>query len=281
MTYDNEIGAAQDSTAGKKMITAFFDERGDAERAVQKLEADGVASHDIKLVEGQRGEDTDRQTGHDEKGFLETVKDWFMPDEDRESYTEGLRRGGFVLRVDTDPGRRDRVIDILNDEGTVNMDEREANWRSEGWAGHQGRSTAGDGGETIEVAEEKLRVGKRDIDHGRVRVRSYVVEDEVSEDVSLRQEHVDVDRRSVDRAVASGDDAFQDQTVELEETAEEAVVSKEARVTEEIDVSHDVDERTETVSDTVRHTEVEVDDERSRKDRSSDPKTSHGSSPSR
>ena len=46
------------------------------------------------------------------------------------------------------------------------------------------------------------------------------------------------------------------------EQAEEAVVSKEARVTEEITLRKEAEERTETVSDTVRHTEVEVEDER-------------------
>ena len=40
------------------------------------------------------------------------------------------------------------------------------------------------------------------------------------------------------------------------------MVSKEARVTEEISLEKAVDTRTETVRDTVRHTEVEVEDER-------------------
>ena len=57
-------------------------------------------------------------------------------------------------------------------------------------------------------------------------------------------------------------EAFVDRTIEATETAEEAVVSKEARVTEEISLAKAVDSRTETVRDTVRHTEVEVEDER-------------------
>ena len=48
----------------------------------------------------------------------------------------------------------------------------------------------------------------------------------------------------------------------MEERGEEAVVSKETRVTEELVIRKDVEERTETVSDTVRRTEVEVEDER-------------------
>ena len=40
------------------------------------------------------------------------------------------------------------------------------------------------------------------------------------------------------------------------------MVSKEARVTEEVVVRKDVEQRTETISDTVRKTEVDVEDER-------------------
>ena len=60
----------------------------------------------------------------------------------------------------------------------------------------------------------------------------------------------------------SEEEAFVDRTLEAEERAEEAVVGKEARVTEEIGLRRESDERTETVSDTVRRTEVEVEDER-------------------
>jgi stress response protein YsnF len=55
---------------------------------------------------------------------------------------------------------------------------------------------------------------------------------------------------------------FQDRTIEVEERGEEAVVSKEARVREELVINKEVENRSETVSDTVRRTEVEIDDER-------------------
>ena len=99
-----------------------------------------------------------------------------------------------------------------------------------------------------------------------MRVRSYVVETPVEEDVALRGETVHLERTPVDRAVGA-DDAFVDRTIEATETAEEAVVSKEARVTEEISLEKVVDTRTETVRDTVRHTEVEVEDERPDRDK--------------
>jgi stress response protein YsnF len=55
---------------------------------------------------------------------------------------------------------------------------------------------------------------------------------------------------------------FKDRTIEATETSEEAIVGKEARVREEVVVRKEAGERTQTVSDTVRRTEVEVEDDR-------------------
>jgi uncharacterized protein (TIGR02271 family) len=125
------------------------------------------------------------------------------------------------------------------------------------------RSTK-EGEEAIPIVEEELNVGKRQVEGGRVRVRSYVVETPVQEQVNLREERVHVERRPTDRPLTGSENLFQDHTIEVEEKSEEAVVSKDARVKEELVVKKDVEQRTETVSDTVRRTEVEVDDDRSR-----------------
>ena len=117
--------------------------------------------------------------------------------------------------------------------------------------------------ETIKVVQEQLRVGKREVARGAVRVRSYVVERPVEEQVRLHEERVQIERRPVDRPVGEADAAaFQDRTIEAQAHAEEAVVGKEARVVEEIGVNKQATERVETVRDTVRHTEVEVEDTR-------------------
>jgi uncharacterized protein (TIGR02271 family) len=119
--------------------------------------------------------------------------------------------------------------------------------------------------EVIPVYEEQLRVGKREVGRGSVRVRSYVVEQPVQDQVHLREERVHVERRPVDRPadiVAGAAEPFRERTIEVTATAEKAVVAKEARVKEEIVVGKDTEERTETVSDTVRRTEIEIDDER-------------------
>jgi uncharacterized protein (TIGR02271 family) len=210
------------------------------------------------------------------RGFWAELKDAFMPDEDRHSYEEGVRRGGFLLTANVPEEQADRAIDILDQSGSVDFDQRQEEWRSQGWAGYQGRSAGAGAGrmgatsdrstsqeEHIPIVEEQLRVGKREVHRGGARVRSYVEEVPVHESVNLREEHVNIERRPVDQSLSAGDldkgALFQDRTIEVTETAEEAVVAKEARVKEEVVVSKTATEHTEEINDTVRRTHVDID----------------------
>jgi uncharacterized protein (TIGR02271 family) len=310
MTYDS---TRDDITraGSRRTITAFFDSRQDANEAVERLGRAGIPRANINLVAGaDRTQGASVSRDDEGPGFWEALKDLFLPDEDRATYAEGLRRGGYIVTVQANEALYETAIDILDDEGTVDLDQRAQSWRQEGWTGTSGSdysrgttgamsrgavgaaastttglgtagTTAGRSGatatgatatgrsatgaerdEVIPVAEEQLHVGKRDVSHGRVRVRSYVTETPVQEQVNLRQEHVSVERRPADRPASGADNLFRDRTIEAEERAEEAVVSKDARIKEELVVKKGVDQRTETVSDKVRRTEVEVEDER-------------------
>ena len=112
----------------------------------------------------------------------------------------------------------------------------------------------------LPIVEEQLRIGKRPVERGGVNVRTTSQEVPVQENVNLREESVTVERRPVDRAVGNAPDAFREGTIEVTEMAEVPVVSKEARVVEEVVVGKEVTERQETVRDTVKRTEVEVDE---------------------
>lgn len=113
----------------------------------------------------------------------------------------------------------------------------------------------------IPVVEESLAIGKREVELGKVRVRSHVVSERVSEDVPLTEEHVRVERRDMHEALtgAQADDLLRDDTIEVTETGERVVVSKTAAVTGEVVVGKEATTRTEHVEETVRHTEVDVD----------------------
>jgi uncharacterized protein (TIGR02271 family) len=111
----------------------------------------------------------------------------------------------------------------------------------------------------VPVVEEQLQVGKRQVQRGGVRLYTRVTERPVEETVRLREETVTVERRPVDRPATDADlVAFKEDSIEVTETDEEAVVSKRTRVVEEVVVSKEVEERTETVRDAARRTEVDV-----------------------
>ena len=301
-----------DAIPHSRVATAFFDTRNAADKAYDSLIGAGFPANAVSLTDAAEA----RASTSKETGFWTSLTDMFMPEEDRHSYSEGLRRGGSVITVQTDDAKYERAIDILDAAGAVDLDERESSWEDEGWkryspdaagsgaaiaaAGVAGgtsevldasspmvspitesvpptratipvgsnadiaRSSPASMGkpDAIPVYEEQLRVGKRDITHGRVRVRSYVIETPVSEQVNLRSERVEIERRPVDRVVTADEAVFRERVIEAEEHSEEAVVSKEARIKEEITLRKTADERTETVSDNVRSTKVDVEDER-------------------
>lgn len=122
--------------------------------------------------------------------------------------------------------------------------------------GSQQRDT---GSAAIPVVQEQLKVGKREVQRGGVRVYSRIVETPVDESIGLREEHVNVERRPVNEPISGTDtSAFKEQSIEMRETSEEAVVQKSARVVEEVMVNKEVTQREQQIHDTVRHTEVEI-----------------------
>lgn len=120
-------------------------------------------------------------------------------------------------------------------------------------------ATTGRDADVIPVVREDIRVGKRAVTTGGVRVYARTVETPVQESIDLRSERAVVERRPVDRPATGADlDAMDGRTIEVTETTEQPVVQKEARVVEEVSVGKRVDERTEEIRDTVRNTEVNV-----------------------
>jgi len=205
-----------------------------------------------------------------------------VPAEDAANYTEGVRRGGILLAVRASDEVAHRAAQILGDDGAVDIDERAEQFRQGGFTPattmpltdtartSQTTVTPGlattyearenrEGEQVLPVVAEELEVGKRQIQRGGVRVYTHVTEQPVQEQVNLREEHVNIERRPVDRPVAANDmAAFREGEIEVREMAEEPVISKEARVVEEVAVGKNVTDRTQVVQDTVRRTEVEV-----------------------
>ena len=250
-----------------RTITALYGTRAAAEAAKQQLSAIGVSGGSVDIHdEGSISSGSESTSGQAEPGLLGGIKHLFGHHEDAHTYAEGVSRGHFLLTARIDGAQADAAIRVLDESGAADVDELQNEWKGEGWTaptaayGAAGAETRGADArdEAIPIVEERLVVGKREVERGGVRVRSYVVETPVSEQVSLREENVSIERRPVDRVLTGAEDAFQDRTIEMTETAEEAVVAKTASIKEELTIRKDVSQRTEEINDTVRHTEVEV-----------------------
>jgi uncharacterized protein (TIGR02271 family) len=179
-------------------------------------------------------------------------------------------------------GNTDLAVSVMRRHGAVDIDQRVADWRNSGWQGfgidteqvqaepidnapagttmRDRTAIRGDEEVVLPVVEEEIDINKRRVDRGGVHVETRVEERPIEEQVQLREERVNVERRPVDRPVSDADvAAFKEGSFEVRESAEEAVVRKRARVVEEVIIDKSVTDRTETVRDTVRRTDVSVD----------------------
>jgi uncharacterized protein (TIGR02271 family) len=266
----------------ESLLIGVFDSKNDAEKARQELRACGLPDDRITV----RGSTPDAAgaaaAGNDEedhRGFFARLFGWHDADQPSSGvYSEAIRRGSYVVAVDSiTDDRIDEAVQILQQNGAVDIDERASQWQAEGWTGaartgerataqmqakSEPRTQMAGNSTKIPVVEEQLQVGKREVQRGGVRVFTRTTERPVQEDVTLREEHARVERHPVDRPATEAElgQAFQEKSVELRETVEEPVIAKTARVIEEVEVSKDVAERTERVQDTVRRTDVEVQD---------------------
>jgi len=269
-----------------RTVVGLFDSRTDAQKAIDELTREGISRNDISMMSsgdtnqfaesssgtGQLGRGI-ANTGAAAGGDLGRIAGFTragVTAEDARLFEEGIRQGGFLVTVRTTADHTDHVSDVLDRNGAVDIDEKSRGWQTSGrdvrttsGTDTTSRNFTGDSAKerAMPVVEEKLQVGKRQVGGKRVRVYSEVKEQPVTENVELREEHVHVDRRPADRPATEADmRAFREGSIELSETREEAVVSKEARVVEEVVVSKDVNVRNQPIHDSVRRTEVHVDE---------------------
>ena len=260
-------------------IVAVYDTAAHAEAAVRALEQAGVPSNAISrhAQGGTSGATGTAAAPVQEKGFWSSL--FGGADDDADVYSRSVAGGATVVTVRVPEQHVSRVSEILEAHDPVDLDERAASYGTASTAtttaatttsttaatatpaATTARTTAATGDDTIKVVAEQLHVGKRAVSRGGARIRSYVVETPVEEQVRLREENVTIERRPVNQPVGNVPaDAFQEKVIEASATGEQAVVAKEARVVEEIGLRKEATERVETVRDTVRHTEVEVED---------------------
>jgi uncharacterized protein (TIGR02271 family) len=227
-----------------KTVVGLFD-RATADRVNDELQQAGFARGDIELR-------TNRV-----EGSTTALTDIGVPRTDAEWYSDAIKKGAALITVKASDDRADEAAAIM---------QRGTPWRAAAAAAPKAKGRAAKAEtragkeEVIPVFQEELVVGKKEIETGGVRVFTHMVERPVEEEVTLREERVNVERRAVDRPASEADlrAASGESTFEMTERSEEAVVGKSARVVEEVRVGKEIGQRTEVVGDTVRRTEVEV-----------------------
>ncbi len=272
-------------------IVAVFDTAAHAAAAVQDLVGAGVPSnaitqHSSGTATGTASTSTSAMgTGAMSTGTAGQGQGFWAslfggePEQGYDSsvYDRSMQGGSTVVSVKAPEASMNQIMEILERHNPIDIDDRAATYGSTltgataapALATGASLATAKSAtatpavmadkavGGTIQLAEESLAVGKRAVNRGTTRVRRYVVETPVEEQVTLHSERVVVDRRPVTGQVGGTVD-FSDKVLEATETEEQAVVGKTSRIVEEVALRKEASDRTETVRDTVRRQEVEI-----------------------
>ena len=234
------------SNTGTTTLVCLFHQDGHARAALDDLQRAGVDPSSITTLSGKT----------EGNSVLSTLETMGVPQRDLKHLQDGVEGGGTLIAVSAISDHVTVVERIFGNHQATKIDEAVRDDEPEALAPAVSASEG-----VIPIVEEELEVGKRTVDQGGVRVYRRVVEMPVEESIRLREEHVVVDRKPVDRLATPADlEAQGTRSFELTETAEEAVVGKSSHVVEEILVGKVAGEHTEHIQDTVRRTEVEIEE---------------------
>ena len=253
-----------------KTIVGLYDHRKTARTVINDLEEAGFGQDHLRFASTQKGDATGYDIDANNDANADSLKSYGVAEDESRFYAEGVRRGGSLVIARVHDDDVDRAVDIMSGHNPVRFEDRKKDYLADYDASAdvydeaqitENRDRYADQSkQRLQEIEEHLKIGKREVVRGGVRVHQYVDTDIEEETLRLRDEEIRVDRTKVDRTLSpdEANAAFQDKEVELIERDEEAVVSKEARVTGEVTVGKDVNVREETVGGEVRKTRVEV-----------------------
>jgi len=270
-------------------VVGLFKSTSDAQNAVSVLKEKGFDSSSIDMsvrnknltgsassaassITGSTSSTSTNETGG---GIGRFFRDLFGGDEtESDTYSDAANVNDAIVTVHAQSADQARnAADIMDIAGAIDAHEEASNYRQSAYGSGTTGTTATTGttgyavttgtnlndADSVKVIREDLQVGKREVETGGVRLRSRIIERPVEESIRLRSEHVSVNRTPVNRPASEADfKTFREGEIEMTETREVPVVAKTAQVVEEVSLGKEQTERTETVKDTVRHTEVDV-----------------------
>jgi stress response protein YsnF len=254
----------------EKTVIAIFNYSADAQEAVNRLLNEGLTRDNIDVSYNTANETQENKEygatykqDNNESGISRFFKSLFGNDDEADVYTKVAGKNSSIVTVYAKSEEEaERAAEILDEAGAIDVDDEaiKHGYNSKVGTGKETMdSRSGNDSTSIPVIEENVQIGKREVETGGSRLKSRIVEHPVEEHLRLREEYVTVERNPVDRKATTEDlQNFQESEIELVEHAEVPVVSKEARVVEEVKLNKEVQHRDEKIKETVRKTEVEV-----------------------
>jgi hypothetical protein len=200
-----------------KTLLAAFDDRSAIDDATHELEGMGVAKHRIRLEPGEPGRDAPRGA----TGLGDRVRALLGRERSPEEPRARAPRepATAVLAVDVDEAEVARVSVVLRAHGAG-----EIRSRAHARATRQDASGSNEASEPDSAADDPSLAD----DGARPQI------------ITIREERIEVERRSVERPLLRGDEPFKEGTLELVEEEEQAIVSKQPLVVEEISIERKV-----------------------------------------
>jgi len=249
----------------EKVVT-LYDSADHAEAARINLEKAGFSASDISVV-GKR-DLADDVVALREPGLWHRLFGRDIAEYEARVYGKTVEGGGAVLTLRVPDTELRRAMGILNQHHIVDVQRRaiESGFASSGVASTaptvpvpaKPLTTDLDKEQVLRLAEEQLEVGKRLVTDGTTRIRRFVVEKPVEAKVTLHEEHLEIVRRAAGSPSTMKDIEWADKTIEFVDSHEEPVLTKSVHIAEEVQIGRKNSDRVETVRDTVRRQDVQV-----------------------
>src|SRR5690625_457352 len=275
----------------ERRVEGIYPNVEEALRAVDRLREQGYSRENITLVANDEvrrtfGSDVDADVstqdidqdrsmdrvdeGDDDRSVWESIKDFFTMDDtyDDANYDDpnydvendplyahrsAITQGEIAVLVTGEP-TMDVGMDRTDTTDTMDMGTPVTDT-------DRTRDDVDD--ETIELREERLKVDKEKEKTGEVHVSKKVVEDTETVEVPVTKEEVTIERKPVtgDKTSDGEIEITDDEEIVIPVEEEKVKPKKETDVVEEVEIKKETKQDSQTVGDTVRHEELEVEED--------------------
>lgn len=235
-------------------IVAFYDKEGKAREAATALERSGFVPSDISVLNGEAFSGKDVRDGN----VWQRLFGRNVSDQESAVYRRTISSGGAALTLRIADTEVDRAMKILNVHGPMNLHDRSASMVSTSTSAPTEIRAMDAGEEVLRLAEEQVEVSKRQVTTGKSRIRRFITEKPIQQQITLHEERCEVARREITDPKLGRDVDWKDRIIEVVETSEQPVVTKTARIAEEVVIRRRGSDHVETVRDTVRRQQLEV-----------------------